>query len=55
VSQLRTNWKEQAVRAAKDYLDYSPFSRQGLIELSSAYGSKFTLEEATYAVNKIGL
>ena len=47
---------EQAVKAAKDYLDYSSFSRQGLIDqLSSPYGYQFTVEEATYAVNKIGL
>jgi hypothetical protein len=50
------DWRQQAVRAAKDYLDFSAFSRQGLIEqLSSPYGSQFTVEEATYAVNKIGL
>lgn len=56
VSQLKVDWKQQAVRAAKDYLDYSSFSRQGLIQqLSSPYGAQFTLEEATYAVNKIGL
>ncbi|GAB3785205.1 hypothetical protein GCM10027601_20350 [Nocardioides ungokensis] len=56
VSQLRVDWRQQAVRSAKDYLSYSSFSRQGLIEqLSSAYGDKYTLKEAIYAVNKIGL
>lgn len=56
VSQLRVDWRQQAVLSAKGYLDYSSFSRQGLIDqLSSAYGEQFTLEEAIYAVNKIGL
>jgi hypothetical protein len=56
VSQLKVDWKQQAVQAAKDYLDYSSFSRQGLIDqLSSPYGSQFTVEEATFAVNQIGL
>lgn len=50
------DWKQEAVRAGEEYLDYSSFSRQGLIDqLSSAYGSQFTLDEATYAVNQIGL
>lgn len=56
VDQLDVDWKKQAVRSAKNYLDYTPFSHQGLIDqLSSPYGAQFTLEEATYAVNKIGL
>lgn len=56
VSQLNVDRKQQAVRSAKDYLDFSSFSRQGLIDqLSSPHGAQFTLEEATYAVNKIGL
>ena len=56
VDQLHVNWNEQAVRSARQYLDYTSFSRQGLIDqLSSAYGEQFTLEQAVYAVNKIGL
>lgn len=56
VSQLSVNWNEQAFGAAKDYLKVSPFSRQGLIDqLSSPYADQFTVEEATYAVNKLGL
>ena len=56
VDQLHQDWKAQAVIAAKDYLDYDSFSRQGLIDqLSSQYGDQFTVEEATYAVDKIGL
>lgn len=50
------DWKEQAVQAAKDYLDFSAFSRNELIsQLSSEYGSQFTKEEATYAADKVGL
>ena len=50
------DWKEQAVKSAKNYLSFSSFSRQGLIEqLTSEYGEQFTLEEATYAVDQIGL
>ncbi len=56
VDQLKVNWNEQAVRSGKSYLEFTSFSRQGLIEqLSSAYGEQFTLAQATYAVNKIGL
>jgi len=44
--------QEQAVGAAKDYLDTSAFSRAGLIEqLSSAYGSGFSKADATFAVD----
>ena len=47
------NWNEQAVKAARDYLDTMSFSRQGLIEqLSSSAGGQFTLAQARYAVNK---
>ena len=49
------DWKEQAVLAAKNYLEFTSFSRSGLIEqLSSPYGSKFTEEEATYAADQLG-
>ncbi len=50
------DWKEQAVKSAKNYLSFTSFSRQGLIEqLSSEYGDQFTLEEATYAADQVGL
>ena len=46
------NWKEEAVACAQDYLKYTAFSRQGLIDqLDSDYGSQFTEDEATYAVD----
>ncbi len=46
------DWNEQAVREAKSYLEFSSFSRAGMIEqLSSEYGSQFTKEQAEYAVS----
>ena len=45
------DWNDQAVKSAESYLDFSAFSKQGLIDqLSSEYGSQFTEEQATYAV-----
>lgn len=49
------NWKEQAVKSAKNYLQFSSFSRSELIrQLSSEYGEGFTTEEAEYAVSQVG-
>ena len=43
--------QRNAIRQAKSYLDYSSFSRIGLIEqLSSEYGSRFSAEDATFAI-----
>lgn len=48
------DWKEEAVQAAQSYLEYSEFSREGLIDqLTSEYGDKFTAEEAEYAVSQV--
>lgn len=45
---------ENALAAAKQYLDYQPFSRQGLIDqLSSRAGSGFKVEDATWAVGQL--
>ena len=45
---------ENALSAAQDYLDYSAFSRQGLIDqLSSDYGSGFSVADATWAVDQL--
>ena len=58
------NWKEQAVKVGQNYLDMMGMSRQdmmgmsrqGLIDqLSSDYGDKFTVKQATYAADKLGL
>ena len=46
----------QAVLAAKSYMQLGGFSRQSLIDqLDSPYGGKFTLAQATYAANQVGL
>ena len=50
------DYNEQAVLAAKAYLDISGFSRDGLIQqLSSKAGSQFTQAQAEYAADKVGL
>lgn len=56
-----SRWKitlamENALGAARDYLEYSAFSRQGLIDqLSSPYGSGFRVEDATWAVDQLSV
>lgn len=46
--------EQQAVRAAQSYLDFSGFSRQGLIDqLSSEYGDQFNVQDATAAVDSL--
>ena len=51
------DWNAQAVISAKGYMNLGTgFSRSGLIDqLTSPYGGKFTLAQATYAVNQVGL
>lgn len=45
---------ENALAAAHDYLSFSPFSRQGLIDqLSSDFGSGFEVADAIWAVNQL--
>ena len=47
-----TTGQEQAIGAARDYLDTQGFSKAGLIDqLSSPYGSDFSKADATFAVN----
>lgn len=49
-----TRSQQNAVRQAAAYLRTSGFSRQGLIEqLSSEYGSKFPIDDATVAVDSL--
>jgi hypothetical protein len=46
--------QQQARASAQDYLDYSAFSRQGLIDqLSSEYGESFPVKDAEYAVDSL--
>ncbi|HMO10197.1 MAG TPA: Ltp family lipoprotein [Actinotalea sp.] len=50
------DWNAEAVEAAQSYQELMPMSRQGLIDqLTSEFGSQFTLEQATYAVDTLGL
>lgn len=52
----KVDWNEQAARAAKEYLEFSSFSRQGLLDqLTSKHGSQFTQAQAEYGVNQTGL
>ena len=53
VSQVKADWKEQAVLKGKDYLDVMSFSRSGLIDQLKFDG--FSNDEATHAVDEIGL
>ena len=51
---VEVNWDDQAVRGAENYLETMPFSRLGLIDqLSSEFGSQFTIDQATKAVDSI--
>ena len=53
VSQL-TAAQRNAVRSAQAYLRFSGFSRQGLIDqLSSEYGDKYSVADATVAVDSV--
>jgi hypothetical protein len=46
--------QQQARASAQDYLDYSAFSRLGLIDqLSSEYGEGFPVKDAEYAVDSL--
>ena len=46
------DWKEQAVKAAKQYLDIMSFSRQSLIEQLEFEG--YTYDQASYAATQNG-
>ena len=49
-----TRAQQNAVRQATSYLNMSGFSRKGLIDqLSSEYGSKFPVDDATIAVDSL--
>ena len=56
VAHSGADWNAQAVMSAKGYMKLGGFSRAGLIDqLTSPYGEQFTLAQATYAVNQVGL
>lgn len=46
------DWNEQAAKCAQNYLEYSSFSRQGLIDQLVFEG--FTYEQAEYGVSAAG-
>ena len=46
------DWKEQAVKSARKYLDMMSFSRQDLIDQLEYEG--FTYEQASYAATENG-
>jgi Host cell surface-exposed lipoprotein len=51
-----TNQQQNAVRSAREYLNLTAFSRQGLIDqLSSAYGSGYSVNDATIAVDSLNV
>jgi hypothetical protein len=50
------DWNEEAVQAGKAYLDMTGMSRSGLIQqLTSDAGDQFTVEQANYAADQLGL
>ena len=54
VDNVKTNWKENALKAAKNYDEIMPMSKQGLYEqLTSTAGDGYTPEEAQYAVDHL--
>lgn len=53
-SSTLTDQQQLAVQAAQNYLDFSAFSKQGLIDqLSSKYGDAYSVKDATAAVNTL--
>jgi hypothetical protein len=48
--------QENAIESAESYLDYTSFSRSGLIDqLSSEYGEGFPMADAIFAVDHISV
>ena len=48
------DWVEECKESAQSYLEFSSFSKEGLIEqLTSEYGDKYTREEAEAAVEEV--
>jgi hypothetical protein len=50
---MTVDWNEQAAKKAKDYLEYSSFSRAGLKDQLAFEG--YTPAQAEYGVSKSGL
>jgi host cell surface-exposed lipoprotein len=51
-----TSQQQNAAKSARSYLNLTAFSRQGLIDqLSSAYGDKYPVQDATIAVDSLNV
>ncbi|WP_304533043.1 Ltp family lipoprotein, partial [Faecalibaculum rodentium] len=50
VDKVNPDWNEQAVKKAQDYLEYTSFSLDGLVEQLEFEG--FTPEQAQYGADK---
>lgn len=56
INSLHPDWDQQAVDAAKGYMQMGGFSRASLIQqLTSTAGNGFTEAQAEYAANAVGL
>ena len=56
INSLHADWNQQAVDAAKGYMQMGRFSRASLIQqLTSTAGNGFTEAQAEYAANQVGL
>lgn len=53
VEHLDVSWRKQAAGKAKEYLEYSHFSRSGLIDQLKYEG--FTQSQAEYGAKKAGI
>ena len=54
IDNLEVDWKENALKKAKSYLETMSMSKATLYEqLTSEYGNGFTAEEAQYAVDNV--
>lgn len=53
VDNTGANWKKQAAKKAESYMEYSSFSRSGLIDQLEYEG--FTHDQAVYGVDAVGL
>jgi hypothetical protein len=53
VDKISPDWNEQAAKAAKDYLGFTSFSHQGLVDELSFDG--FTPDQAEFGVSQTGI
>jgi Host cell surface-exposed lipoprotein len=56
VNHIKVNWNQQAVEAAKGYMQEGGFSYSGMVQqLESPYGNDFTASQAVYGAKAVGL